>query len=50
MAKDMSKFISPSEPAEPDAKDGISVLGCGSEQPVLNMQEALGSIQNDISP
>lgn len=35
VGKDISKFTSPAGPAEPEAKDGFSVLECGSEQPVL---------------
>lgn len=47
MEKDRSQFTSPPGPAEPEVKGGISVLRCGSEQPVFNMQEALGSALNN---
>lgn len=47
MGKDRSQFTSPPGPAEPEVKGGISVLRCGSEQPVFNMQEALGSVLNN---
>lgn len=45
--KDRSQFTSPPGPTEPEVKSGISVLRCGSEQPVFNMQEALGSALNN---
>lgn len=47
MVKDRSQFTNPPGPAEPEVKGGISVLRCGLEQPVFDMQEALGSTLNN---